>query len=77
MVPNVVKSRGWELYIVTDGIMVRISQPLRHLSQYTAPILLCYSRHWAPSQHVHTVLPDVGILKYQNMYEYIKHQYNE
>jgi hypothetical protein len=25
MVPNVVKSReGWELYIVTDGVMVRI-----------------------------------------------------
>jgi hypothetical protein len=47
MVPNVVKSRdGWELYIVTDGIMFGIiSRPLRRLSQYTAPILLCFSRH--------------------------------
>jgi hypothetical protein len=49
MVPNVVKSReGWELYIVTDCVMVGIlSRPLCRLSQYRAVILLCFSRHWA------------------------------
>jgi hypothetical protein len=66
MVPNVKSREGWELY-VTDGVMVGISQPLRHLSQYAAPILLCFSRHWAPSQHVHIGLPDDGILKYRNI----------
>jgi hypothetical protein len=44
-----------------------ISRPLRRLSQYTAPILLCFSRHWAPSQYVHIGLADDGILKYRNM----------
>jgi hypothetical protein len=60
MVPNVVKStEGWELYIVTDA--------MHCLSQYTAPILLCFSRHWAPSQHVHIGFPADGILKCRNM----------
>jgi hypothetical protein len=41
---------------------------VRRLSQYTAaPTLLCFSRHWAPSQHVHVGLPDDGILKRRNM----------
>jgi hypothetical protein len=32
MVPNVVKIReGWELYIVTDVLMVGLSRPLRRL----------------------------------------------
>jgi hypothetical protein len=44
-----------------------ISQTLRRLSQYTAPIVLCFSRYWAPSQHVHIGLRDYGILKCRNM----------
>jgi hypothetical protein len=60
----------WTMHFsyVTDGVMVGIlSRPLRRLSQYTAPILMCFSRHWAPSQHVHIGLPDDGILKCRNM----------
>jgi hypothetical protein len=38
-----------------------ISRPSRCLSQYTAPILLCFPRHWA-SQPVHIWLADDGIL---------------
>jgi hypothetical protein len=55
---------GWELYTVTAGVMVGI---LCRLSQCTAPILLCFSRHWAPSQYVHIGIPDDGILKFRNM----------
>jgi hypothetical protein len=44
-----------------------ISRTLHRLSQYTAPILLCFSCHWAPSQHVHIRLPDDGILKCRKM----------
>jgi hypothetical protein len=54
MVPNVVKSReGWELYIVTDGVM--------------AGILLGEGVHWAPFQYVHIGIPDDGILRCRNM----------
>jgi hypothetical protein len=35
-----------------------LDRPLRRLSQYTAPILLCFSWHWVPFQHVHIGLPD-------------------
>jgi hypothetical protein len=52
-------------------------EALCRLSQYTAPILLCFSQHWAPSQHVHNGFPDDGSLKCRNMRQYIKHQYME
>jgi hypothetical protein len=46
-VPNVVGSReGWQLYIVTGGMM--LSRPSRRLLQYTAPNLICFPQHWAP-----------------------------
>jgi hypothetical protein len=71
--PNVVESgEEWELYIVTGGMMVGklqsdgahhsvISRPSCCLLQYTAPILLCFPKHWA-SQQDHIWLPDDGIL---------------
>jgi hypothetical protein len=44
------------------GILIDVSW-----SQYTAPILHSFSRHWAQSQHAHIGLPDDGILKCRNM----------
>jgi hypothetical protein len=71
---GILLGEGWELYIVTDGVMVGIllgegwelyivTDGVRR----TAPILLCFSRHWAPSQHVHIGLLDDGIFKCRNM----------
>jgi hypothetical protein len=40
-----------------------VGPSVRRLSQYTAPILLCFLRNWAQFQHVHSELPDDGIFK--------------
>jgi hypothetical protein len=75
---GILLGEGWELYIVTDGVMVGIllgegwelyivTDGVRRLSQYTAPILLCFPRRWVPSQHVYIGLPENGILNCRNM----------
>jgi hypothetical protein len=80
MVPNVVKIReGWELYIVTDGVTVRIllgeGAHWAHWGILTVTLFITiYSSHLSL---LFTILgtisacsyriPDDGILKYRNM----------
>jgi hypothetical protein len=60
MVPNVVKSReGWELYIVTDGILLGEGWELYIVTDgVMVGILLGEGVHWAAS---HSNIPSVTI----------------